>query len=115
VSRPTWVAFAQVLKADTLRNCGTPLVRSYEVILLVFGGMAGITWAMLALFLYNMAGDGLPSVMAFTVLLPLTAAFFLGAWLHAPIDMFSLLIGVGAASGLLSASACTLFFRLRGA
>jgi hypothetical protein len=69
-------------------------VRSYELILLVFGAMAGLTWAMLALFVYSVAGDGLPSAVDFTVLLPLTAAFLLDTWLHPPIDVLSLLIGV---------------------
>jgi hypothetical protein len=89
-------------------------VRSYELILLVFGAMAGLTWAMLALFVYSVAGDGLPTLVDFTVLLPLTTAFLLSAWLHLPIDVFSLLIGVGAASGLLATSGCILYFRLRG-
>jgi hypothetical protein len=82
--------------------------------LLVFGAIAGAAWAIMALFVYNVAGDGIPAVLAYTLLLPLAATFIAGSWIHMPVDVIPLLVGIGAALGVLIAAACTLYFRVRG-
>ena len=61
-----------------------------------------------------LAGDRLPSVVHFTVLLPLVATCLIGAWLKVAIDAFGLLMLVGLAFGLLAAAGCTVYWRLRG-
>ena len=90
------------------------LVHSYEIMLLVFGAMAGAAWAIIALFVSNMVGDGIPAIVAYTLLLPLVAAFSMGSWIHVPVDVITLLLGIGAAFGVFVAAVCTVYFRLRG-
>jgi hypothetical protein len=90
-------------------------MRMYEGILLVFGGMVGFTWALVALVVGMRLDGPLPGIVNFTLLLPLTTMFLLGAWLpRLPVDALVLLFAAGLVYGVLLAGVCTVYVRLRG-
>jgi len=88
-------------------------VRTHEAALLVFGGMAGITWAVVALCVHSVSDGRFPGIVNFTLMLPLTTMFLVGPWLHPPIDALVLLFALGTAGGVLIFAACTVYLRWR--